>query len=198
MQNELIEYYGYLAEEHNVVTEDGYNLTLFRCNSKNGSSDKKEVVVVHHGIASSSDDFCVADPSHALAYILADAGYDVWLSNARGNYYSRSHLTLNPNDKQFWNFTWYEIAIHDYPAIFDYIIKQTNQSKVYSIGHSQGTTCMMTLLSERPEYNDCIHAVSLMAPAAYMKHHTSIFLLVDKLYGINVRKILLLLYYIFI
>lgn len=76
MQNEFIEYYGYVAEVHNVITEDGYNLTIFRCNSKSKSEDKKKVVVLQHGFTPSSDDFAMTKKS--LAYVLADGGYDVW------------------------------------------------------------------------------------------------------------------------
>ena len=42
--------------------------------------------------------------SLCTGYILADNGYDVWLGNYRGNYYSRNHCDLNPNKNPFWDF----------------------------------------------------------------------------------------------
>ena len=39
------------------------------------------------------------------AYMLADLGYDVWLGNARGNTYSRSHVNMTADDPDFWKFT---------------------------------------------------------------------------------------------
>ena len=38
-------------------------------------------------------------------YVLADAGYDVWLGNYRGNTYSRKHESLNPEDYTFWQYS---------------------------------------------------------------------------------------------
>ena len=40
-----------------------------------------------------------------LAYLLSEAGYDVWMGNFRGNGYSRHHITLDPDtDREFWKF----------------------------------------------------------------------------------------------
>lgn len=103
---------------------------------------------------------------------MADAGYDVWLMNNRGNFYSRNHLYKNPSDRYsgFWDFSWDDIGLLDYSATFNYIRQMTNQSKLFAIAHSQGTTSLMTLLSEKPEFNDQISAISLMAPVGYLTH----------------------------
>lgn len=166
----MIEYYGYRAEVHNVTTEDQYILTVFRCNSKNSSKGGKKVVVCGPGFLFSSDDFCMNTPTQGLAYVMADAGYDVWLLNPRGNYYSRNHVFLSPSDPLFWDFTFVEIGIYDFPAIFNYIINITKVPKLFFVSHSQGSSSMMALLSEKPEYNNCIYAISFMAPAGYWNH----------------------------
>lgn len=54
----------------------------------------------------------------APPFIAVDAGYDVWLSNLRGNKYSRQHVLLDPdNDKEFWDFSYPEHAKYDLPAM---------------------------------------------------------------------------------
>lgn len=66
-QDELIAHYGYIPEEHSTITQDGYILTVFRCNSKKfASKKKKKAVIIQHGLLGSSDEFCVNDPSQGL------------------------------------------------------------------------------------------------------------------------------------
>ena len=51
-----------------------------------------------HGILGSSADWVMASAERSLGFIMADAGYDVWLGNARGTMYSREHVKLDADD----------------------------------------------------------------------------------------------------
>jgi pimeloyl-ACP methyl ester carboxylesterase len=91
-----------------------------------------------HGLLDSSDTFIINEETSALAFVLANRGYDVWLGNNRGNKHSKKHVSLDSKDDQFWDYTFEEMAIFDLPAGFKYIYEQTNQKIIY-IGHSEGT-----------------------------------------------------------
>lgn len=76
---------------------------------------------------------------------------------------------MNPlKDATFWDFTWTDIALHDYPATIDYVRQHTGNGRVYYVAHSQGTTSLMVLLSQKPEYNRKVAAASLLAPVGYL------------------------------
>ncbi|XP_066998920.2 lipase 3 [Anabrus simplex] len=175
---ELIAKYGYPVESHTVQTEDGYILTLHRIpyGKKSSSRTNRPPVLVQHGLLSSSVDWIVMGPEKGLGYILADAGYDVWLGNARGNTWSKKHITLSPSQSKFWQFSWHEMGVYDLPAVIDYILERTGEEKLFYIGHSMGTTMFYVMASEKPEYNNKIRAMFSLAPVAYMSHAGTPFL----------------------
>ncbi|XP_058794567.1 lipase 3-like isoform X2 [Phymastichus coffea] len=116
-------------------------------------------------------------PNKDFAYILADAGYDVWFGNIRGNTYSRSHVLLSPDyDAQFWEFSWHEMAMYDVSMIIDYILAETGRQRLIYIGHSMGTTMSYVLLSMKPEYNKRIELVISLAPVAFWHDRPSPFI----------------------
>lgn len=79
---ELTHKYGYPTETHTVTTDDDYILTIFRIKGKNCNGTVKTIpLVVMHGLMDTSDSFIITTPEYALAYLLADKCYDVWLPN---------------------------------------------------------------------------------------------------------------------
>lgn len=143
---------------------------------KNGTSrERKQPVFVQHGLMSSAMDFLVTGPERALGFILADAGFDVWLGNTRGSTYSRNHEYLSPDAKEYWQFSWHEIGERDLPAEIDYVLKNTGYEKLHYIGHSQGTTAFFVMASLEPMMQSKIQTMNALAPIAYMSHLKSPF-----------------------
>ena len=74
----------------------------------------------------SSDAFVMNYESKSLAFLLANKGYDVWLGNNRGNKYSRNHVSIKPNDKKFWDFSFHEMGLFDIPSMVKFIQEETS------------------------------------------------------------------------
>jgi lysosomal acid lipase/cholesteryl ester hydrolase len=123
-----IEAMGLGAEEHTVQTGDGYILTMYRILSSDGGP--RPVVFLQHGFLCSSADWLVGPRSAALGFILADAGYDVWLGNFRGNTCSRRHITLDPELEEFWQFSFDEHGQQDLPAMLDHVLATTGRQRL--------------------------------------------------------------------
>merc|ERR1712198_272623 len=88
-----------------------------------GEKGEKPVLFLMHGLLASAFDWIGNLPEQSFAFLAADAGFDVWLGNARGNTYSRSHTTLTPKKSAFWEFTFDEIAAQDVPTMVDYVLQ---------------------------------------------------------------------------
>ncbi|XP_069359251.1 lipase 1-like [Maniola hyperantus] len=183
---DLVRKYNYPFEEHTVTTEDGYILGIHRIphgRDSNNRPGNKPVAFLMHGLLASSADYITMGPGTAIAYYLAEEGFDVWLGNARGTHFSRRHTTLNPDarfNSTFWQFSWDEIGNKDLPAMIDYVLDCTGKPALHYIGMSQGTTTFFVMAALRPDYNKKIISMQAMAPVAYMAHNNNpLFLLLS-------------------
>ncbi len=104
-----------------------------------------------HGIQDSADAWLMNDKD-SPAFMLSEAGYDVWLANLRGNKYSKKHLSLDIMKPEYWDFGWEESALYDLPAFTDFILSKTGYKKLAFIGHSLGTTAALFALTENIAY----------------------------------------------
>ncbi|KAJ2945269.1 hypothetical protein O0L34_g9347 [Tuta absoluta] len=172
---QIISSYGYPSERHRAHTEDGYVLQMHRIpagrrtvrRSGEPRAKGKKAVLLVSGLLGSSGDFVVMGPDRSLSFILADAGYDVWLGNLRGDMYT-AHKNLTRRDPAFWEYSFHEHGKYDLPAMIDRILNITDLPKLLYIGYSMGTTSFFTMMSQKPEYNEKIVSFVALAPAVYM------------------------------
>ncbi|XP_019394163.1 PREDICTED: lysosomal acid lipase/cholesteryl ester hydrolase-like [Crocodylus porosus] len=170
---EIVSYRGYPAEEYNVETEDGYILTIQRIpRGRKNANDigPKPVVFLQHGLLTDASNWITNMPDNSLGFLLADAGYDVWMGNSRGNTWSRQHKTLSVKHKKFWAFSYDEMAKYDLPAVINFIVQKTGQEKLHYVGHSQGTTIAFIAFSTMPQLARRIKVFFALAPVARVKY----------------------------
>ncbi|CAD5218758.1 unnamed protein product [Bursaphelenchus okinawaensis] len=174
---ELIEYWGYYGEEHIVETEDGWILPMHRIpRGKNETKNTpgKPVVILQHGLECSSDNFLLNLPSQSPGFVFADAGFDFWIPNTRGNSYT-SNKYYDRTESGFWHFTSDEMQMYDMPAYFDVIENVTGLPKFYYVGHSQGTYIMFAKLSWDPSFADRVIKYFALGPGVVFKDLQGVF-----------------------
>ncbi len=163
----LIEFHKYPMEEHKVITPDGYELKLYRIPGKKGESiedavsQRRPPLVMQHGFQDTSDVFLV-NSEISPAFFFADQGYDVWVTNVRGNRYCMKNLNFPTDSDEFWDFTFEQMGLIDLETYVKYILKETRYKKLAYIAHSQGTTMMFINQCMHPEFSDS-HIASFAA-----------------------------------
>lgn len=182
---DLILAQGYPCEQHNVVTNDGFILSVQRIpyGRSNRFGSSKGAVFLQHGLLDASSTWVNNLPDESLAFILADHGYDVWLGNVRGNRYSMGHKTLKPSDPAFWAWTLDEMASIDLPTMLEYAMNVSNQATIQYVGHSQGTVIAFACFSSKicsvdgkGNIANRVRTFFALAPAPFVGHLSSPFL----------------------
>ncbi|XP_032842600.1 lipase member M isoform X2 [Tyto alba] len=180
---EIVRYHGYPYEEHEVVTKDGYYLTVQRIphgrdNAGSVSTSHeaeaqgssmfcplpKPTVLLQHGLVLEGSNWVTNLPNSSLGFILADAGYDVWIGNSRGNSWSRKHKEFEFHHQEYSDYSFHEMAMYDLPATINYILQKTGQEQLYFVGYSQGTTTGFIAFSSIPELDRKIKMFFALAP----------------------------------
>ncbi|CAI9758530.1 unnamed protein product [Fraxinus pennsylvanica] len=164
--------HGYKCQEFDVKTDDGYILSLQRIpeGRTGGGGPNKPPVLLQHGVLVDGMTWLLNSPEQSLAMILADNGFDVWISNTRGTRFSRKHLHLDPSNPKYWNWSWDDLVLYDFPSVTEFVFRQTGQ-KMHYVGHSLGT--LMALASFAEGKVDKIRSAALLSPIAYLSHMTT-------------------------
>ncbi|KAM1016035.1 hypothetical protein ACFX13_046515 [Malus domestica] len=172
----MLETQGYTCQEHKVTTEDGHILGLQRIPKGRSGEEtpNKKPVLLQHGLLMDASAWLLNPPDQALAFILADNGFDVWLANTRGTKSSRGHTSLTPNDPAYWDWSWDELAAYDLPALLKYVNNQTGQNLHY-VGHSLGTLTALAAFSQEKLLN-LLRSAALLTPIAYLGQMSSLFI----------------------
>ncbi|XP_066475072.1 lipase member M-like [Tiliqua scincoides] len=165
--SEIIQYWEYPSEKHEILTADGYYLEADRIPygiHSPRNTGPRPVVLLLHGLQLEGRCWIAGLPNNSLGFALADAGYDVWILNNRGTSWSRRHQTLSVDQEEFWDFSFHEMGIYDIPATINYILQKTNQESLYLMGQSQGASIGFIALSVMPELAKKVKLLMCFAP----------------------------------
>ncbi|KAL3682646.1 hypothetical protein R1sor_000668 [Riccia sorocarpa] len=113
---------GYPCQE--ITTQDGFLLGLYNIPFGRNRANRAlgPPVLLVPGVLSGGDNYLLRGPNNSLGFLLADAGYDVYIGNNRNGY---------------WDWTFDELAAFDLPSLVNYVYNRRGSKKLFYIGHSQ-------------------------------------------------------------
>lgn len=124
---------------HYITTEDKLGLSMFRF--RRGTAPASDVVLLLHGLTTSTDMFIMPEHVNLVSYLL-DQGYEVWSFDWRGSL--RHSYDLFPG-----RFNLDEIALYDHPAAVAELRRVVGpEPRLHVICHCVGSiTFMMSLFA---------------------------------------------------
>jgi lysosomal acid lipase/cholesteryl ester hydrolase len=124
-------------------------------------------VLLLHDIKGDGTNWIINEVTKAPAFRLANEGYEVWIGNSRGSYYSQTHTSLSPNMTMYWEFTIEDSATKDIAAFIDKALGVSDFNIFEAvIGHGMGNTQYFVAASLNPDYYEQKVKVAIaLAPA---------------------------------
>jgi pimeloyl-ACP methyl ester carboxylesterase len=148
-----------------VDTEDGWQVALYRVPPAVGPEAGDHVgtpVLLAHGTCVNRTNFLLEGSD--LAAYLSEQGFDVWLTEYRGD------RTSVPPDARTWRRADWDaddIAGLDIPAVLDHIEAETGRARVFWIGHSLGGV-LGYIVAQGPRGDDLAGLVAFGSPGAFV------------------------------
>jgi pimeloyl-ACP methyl ester carboxylesterase len=127
------------VSDHQVATDDGLGLSLTRFRR----AECDDVVLLVHGLTSSSDVFIMPEHRNLVSYLLDDGFTDVWALDFRMS-------NRFPYDCEIHEYTLDDIADYDYPAAVRELRRHIGDRRVHVVAHCLGSlSFMMSLFGGR-------------------------------------------------
>lgn len=129
------------VSEHRFATEDGLGLALTRFHRADGD----DVVLLVHGLTSSSDMYIMPEHTNLVSFLLDNGFGDVWALDFRmsGRY---------PYDTETHRYTMDDVAAYDHPAALAELRRHVGDRRVHVIAHCLGAvTFAMSLFAGKVE-----------------------------------------------
>ncbi|XP_074033324.1 gastric triacylglycerol lipase-like isoform X2 [Leptinotarsa decemlineata] len=163
---EIISNWGYTAEEYNIYTKDGYQISVIRAYK---NITRRTPIVMGHGILVNALSW-VYRKNKSLAFHLGERGYDVWMINFRGTIYSTDHKFFRNNERKYWSFSFHEMGVYDIASTLDLVVAKTKKKSIY-LGFSQGSTASYVYGTKLPDVaQKNLKAIISIGPVAYLNH----------------------------
>lgn len=126
-----------LPHFHSMVpTDDGWEVAVYRVPAAPGTEDQPHhgtPLLMAHGTGVNRMNFLLVGSD--LAAYLASRGFDVWLTEYRGDRTSRAPT---PRDRRRGDWDLDDVVAHDVPAVIDHVRSVSGRDQLYWIGHSLG------------------------------------------------------------
>jgi lysosomal acid lipase/cholesteryl ester hydrolase len=120
---------------HPFTTDDGLGLSMLRFHRE----ESDDVVLVVHGLTTSSDMFIMPEHDNLVTYLLDNGFSDVWTLDYR---MSNRH----PYNREAHRYTLDDIALHDFPAALRKLREQVGERRIHVVAHCLGSVSFLMSL----------------------------------------------------